>query len=340
MKNTRILLTMLSLSIFSFGQDIDSTGLEGDNLDLNGVLELFHESESIEDFEKKLNTESNGVNNLDLNEDGEVDYIKVVDHADSTSHALALQVPVSESESQDVAAIEIEQTDSETTKLQVIGDAELYGEEYMIEPQNETNKTIVVNVNTWRPIRYIYGPRYVPYRSPYRWGVFPRWYRPWRRVGWAVYRPRVRRYHRPCYRRTRVRRCVHIHNHYHKHHVHSKTFHASHHHKHTKKAVGPAHNKSHAKTNAKKTPNGGKGKNVHTTHSKTQTHHKTVKKSSAPTHKAQQKKSTQQKSKTSPHRSSASPKKKKANTSRSTSGTRSKSTKAKSSRGKTRKGRR
>jgi hypothetical protein len=207
MKKVSLALFAALFGAFSYAQEIDSTGLEGDNLDLNGVLELFKESEDVEDFEKKLNTESNGVNNLDLNDDGEVDYIRVVDHADSNAHSLALQVPVNENESQDVAVIEMEEVEEDKVNLQVIGDSELYGEEYMVEPADEKNPNIVVNVNTWRPVRYIYGPRYRVWRSPYRWRVYPKWYRPWRRVGWAVYRPRVIRYHRPYYRRVRVRRC-------------------------------------------------------------------------------------------------------------------------------------
>ncbi|MDG1331750.1 MAG: hypothetical protein P8P74_05440 [Crocinitomicaceae bacterium] len=224
MKKASLTLFVALIGAFSFAQETDSTGLEGDNLDLNGVLELFKESKDVEDFEKKLNTESNGVNNLDLNEDGEVDYIRVVDHADSNAHSLALQVPVNETESQDVAVLEMEEVEEDKVNLQVIGDSELYGEEYMIEPADEKNASIVVNVNTWRPVRHIYGPRYVAWRSPYRWGYYPRWHRPWRRVGWAVYRPRIIRYHRPYYRRTRVRRCHRAHRYYRVHHVHSPFF--------------------------------------------------------------------------------------------------------------------
>lgn len=58
---------------------IDSTGLPGDNFSLQGALQLFQNASSPEDFEKQLNTESNHVNNLDLNGDGDIDYIRVVD---------------------------------------------------------------------------------------------------------------------------------------------------------------------------------------------------------------------------------------------------------------------
>lgn len=232
MKKTGLLLIIALFSWLGYAQDTDSTGLEGDHLDLNGVLELFKESENVEDFEKKLNTEDNGVNNLDLNEDGEVDYIRVIDHANGDAHALALQVPVDESESQDVAVIEIEQSDDEEIKLQVIGDSELYGEDYMVEPVDQKNRNVTVNVYGWRPVRHIYGPRYTVWVSPWRWRQSPRWWRPWRRVHYRVYRPRVVRYHRPYYRRVHVRRCHRAHRHYTVHHVHSVTFKKNHSHKH------------------------------------------------------------------------------------------------------------
>ena len=265
MKKVSLVILTALIGSFSFAQEADSTGLEGDNLDLNGVLELFKESKDIEDFEKKLNTESNGVNNLDLNEDGEVDYIRVVDHADSNTHSLALQVPVTDSESQDIAVIEIEEVEEEKVHLQVIGDADLYGEEYMLEPADEKNASVVVNVNTWRPVRHMYGARYVAWNSPYRWGYYPKWHRPWRRAAWAVYHPRVKHYHRPYYRRATVRRCNRAHRHYHAHRAHSPHFHQNHkNHNHTKNAGLKSKN-----TKVVKSPNSKTGVKKTTTVKKT-----------------------------------------------------------------------
>jgi hypothetical protein len=59
------------------GNDTTSLGLPGDNLDLYAVLDLFQKSKTIEEFEKTLNTEKTGINNLDLNLDKKVDFIKV-----------------------------------------------------------------------------------------------------------------------------------------------------------------------------------------------------------------------------------------------------------------------
>jgi len=105
-----LFIASLFLGSSVFSAEPYSTGMEGDHLDLNAVMVIFQESESPEDFEKKLNTESTNVNNLDLDGDGEVDYIRIVDNGDSTSHVLTLQVSINENESQDVAVIELEET--------------------------------------------------------------------------------------------------------------------------------------------------------------------------------------------------------------------------------------
>ena len=50
----------------------------GENFDLYGVAQLFKDSEDLEAFEKAINDPANEVNNLDLIEDGDVDYVRVV----------------------------------------------------------------------------------------------------------------------------------------------------------------------------------------------------------------------------------------------------------------------
>src|SRR5687768_9439381 len=112
----------------------DSTGLPGDNFDLEGALELFKTSASLEEFEKQLNTESNSVNNLDLNGDGDIDYMRVLDNVKDSAHAIVLQVAVNESELQDVAVIELEKIGKESAVIQIVGDEELYGKDEIAEP--------------------------------------------------------------------------------------------------------------------------------------------------------------------------------------------------------------
>lgn len=128
---------MLGSSAFSQTKP-DSLGLPGDNFDLYGALELFKKADSPEAFEKAINSNDNEVNNLDLDGDGKVDYVKVIDKKDGDAHTLVLQVDVSENEKQDVAVIEVEKTGDDKAHVQIVGDEELYGKDYIIEPKDET----------------------------------------------------------------------------------------------------------------------------------------------------------------------------------------------------------
>src|ERR1041385_1444296 len=209
----------LLLALFLFGvirvhaaDDSDSLGLPGDNLDLAGVLDIFKTSTSLDDFEKKLNDPANEVNNLDLNNDNDGDYIRVADQVSGDAHAIVLQVPVSADESQDVAVIEIEKNGTESAQLQISGDQELYGENYFIDPSDDDNGAapaeskwqgfrpvaVFVNVWAWTPVRFIYAPAYVVYVSPFRWMYYPEYWHPWHPLMWRVHHERVMRYHNHC----------------------------------------------------------------------------------------------------------------------------------------------
>ena len=181
----------------------------GEDLDLYAVLDLLEESENLEEFEKALNDQEKGVNNLDLNEDGEVDYIKVEEHIEENTHLIVLQVEMEENDFQDVATIEIEKKAEEDYVLQAIGVEELYGEDYIIEPETDSTKfsTTVIVVHSWPVIRVIFRPGYRRWRSPWRWRARPVWWRPWRPVARSAYRNRwVKSKRRARYRRTKVKR--------------------------------------------------------------------------------------------------------------------------------------
>lgn len=206
-----LLLTCTVSSAQQAGQD--STGLPGDNFSLQGALDLFEKSNSPEDFEKAINTESNHVNNLDLNGDGETDYVRVVDMMEDNVHVFVLQVPVSEKENQDIAVIELEKTGDESAVIQIAGDEDIYGEEVILEPEGKDESDgkkgagpsinqfdddtyIVVNVWYWPSVRFVYAPGYRPWISPWRWRYYPTWWRPWHPVRWHVWHPFHHHYHR------------------------------------------------------------------------------------------------------------------------------------------------
>lgn len=155
-----------------------------DGLDLKAVSELFKDSENLEEFEKSLNDPDLGVNNLDLDENGEVDFIRVVEEIAEDTHVIILQVALAENEFQDVATIEVEKTGEEEYNMQVHGSEVIYGVDYYVHPT-------YVHIHTWPIITLIYRPVYHPYRSVFYFGVYPHWWKPYHPVTVNVYRTRT-----------------------------------------------------------------------------------------------------------------------------------------------------
>jgi len=176
-----------------------------EGLDLTAVSQLFKDSENLEEFEKSLNDPDEGINNLDLNEDGYVDYIRVVEDVTDATHIIILQAMLDEDDYQDVATIEVEQSEDDYN-MQVHGNEVLYGSAYYVAPT-------VVHIHTWPIIRWMYRPAYRPYVSVYRFGFYPRWWKPFPRVTHTVYHKRLVPYRRrPVFsvRRTSVVKSVHV----------------------------------------------------------------------------------------------------------------------------------
>src|SRR5688572_22078464 len=209
-------------------QTNDSTllGLPGDNLSLAAVLDLFQKSKTIESFEKSLNEEKTGINNLDLNLDQKVDFIKVVTKQKDSSFSFILQVDVSEKEKQDVAVILLDKDKKGKITLQIVGDKELYGDGYIIEPgaagtsvtPNPAYKgpdPVVVKVQAAPTtiavesapiVQYVYSPVYVPYTPPYYYNYYPAYFAAFTVMAVGIYRHN--NYYHHGYHHTTV-----IHNH-------------------------------------------------------------------------------------------------------------------------------
>ena len=66
----------------------ERTGYAGDYFSLEGTIELFRESRSLSSFERALNSKRTHVNNLDLNFDGKIDYIRVEHRWQGDVHAI------------------------------------------------------------------------------------------------------------------------------------------------------------------------------------------------------------------------------------------------------------
>ncbi len=213
---------MVSSALVASGQVYEAE-VPGDNFSLEGALELFRKSSSPEEFERLLNTPDSKVNNLDLNGDGYIDYIRVLSRQDKNVHIFVLQAVLSETDAQDIAVISLEKLANGKAVLQITGDEDIYGVATIIEPTREVRTyagtyatPVVVNVWSWPIVQYVYGPHYTVWVSSWGWSYRPAWWRPWRPIYYYDYYS----YWRPYYRYYSVcptPRIVYAHTIYHPH---------------------------------------------------------------------------------------------------------------------------
>lgn len=153
-----------------------------DNLDLDAVASIFGDSENLEEFERKLNDPDNPISNLDLNEDGYIDYLRVVENSSDRNSLVVIQAVLDEDVFQDVATIEIERVNNGNPRVQIVGDPYIYGSNYIIEPDFYRSPLI---------FSFFWGPRYSPWESPYYWNYYPRWYSNYRPCSPFKYRRNI-----------------------------------------------------------------------------------------------------------------------------------------------------
>ena len=180
-------------------------GLPGDNLNLYAVMDLFRNSETLEDFERSLNDPKSRINNLDLNGDNFVDYITVSDYIDKKVHTIVLRALIGRNEYQDVAVFTVRKQNRKKVMIQLIGDPALYGRNYVIEPAKTKkrghgyysdpvyaeNVTYIDyyywDIYDWPVAMHICRPRYRGWHSSWHWGYYPDYWNPWRPYYWDFY---------------------------------------------------------------------------------------------------------------------------------------------------------
>ncbi|MCP4176821.1 MAG: hypothetical protein GY756_03565 [bacterium] len=165
----------------------------GEDLDLTAVLEVFKDSRNLREFEERLN-ENNGVNNLDLNYDGHIDYIRVLEQVKGNYRVIVLQAIVNENESQDVAVLNVERRSNREIYVQCEGNVDIYGHNYYVQPPRHTHNYAYVHVHSWPIWSTMYAPTYSVYHSPWRWRHYPTYWTHRRPVAYHSYcdRPIIR----------------------------------------------------------------------------------------------------------------------------------------------------
>ena len=141
-----------------------------DNLDLRAVATIFGDASNLEDFERRLNDPKTQISNLDLNNDNNVDYLRVIESVEGSVHLVVVQAVLDKDIFQDVATIEVDRDSNNRVQVQVVGDVYMYGTNYIYEP---------VYVHT--PIIYstFWIGNYRPYYSSWYWNYYPTYYSYW-----------------------------------------------------------------------------------------------------------------------------------------------------------------
>ena len=135
-------------------------------LDLNAVAAAYAEANSTREFEQILNSSRYMINNLDLNCDGWVDYLRVIETRNGYYHALLIQACLAPGVFQDVATLVAERR-ADRLYVEVVGDRYLYGYNYIVRP------VFIKRPPMWN----VYGQtNYTVWSSPYYWGYYPSYY--------------------------------------------------------------------------------------------------------------------------------------------------------------------
>lgn len=132
-------------------------------LDLNATTELAKKAKDAADFERLLNSQVEAVNNIDLNDDGKVDYIKVTEYGSDDKRGFSLTDEISPGKVQEIATIDI-QREGEKATVQTTGNPSLYGpSSYHHSSFGLTDALLVGWLFSSRP----------SYSSPYGYGNYP-----------------------------------------------------------------------------------------------------------------------------------------------------------------------
>ncbi len=152
-----------------------------DGLSLHALVGVVRQSQHGEDLERRLNT-AGGINNLDLDHDGQVDFINVTEFGTGEFRGYSLLAHLGDNSTQEVATVNIHSGLNEFT-IQVKGNEQIYGGQAYVTSRIGRHQMAAVPFIAWAflPARPIYV---VPIVVGHR----PGWYAPPRVVPVTQYR--------------------------------------------------------------------------------------------------------------------------------------------------------
>lgn len=155
----------------------------GDNLDLQALGTIVQKSQNAQDIENALNSDGS-INNLDLDGDGNVDYIKVTEYGSGNTRGFSFTVDLPNDQSQEVATIELNKNGN-NAQMNINGNQQLYGQNNSYQSNISVSDLLIMS--------YLFS-NHNYYHSPYRYGYYPNHYRSYRSVPVRSYSSRVTPY--------------------------------------------------------------------------------------------------------------------------------------------------
>jgi hypothetical protein len=153
-----------------------------EGLNLKAVGELMKKSKDAETLEKLINSKDESVNNLDLNEDGKVDYIQVTEYGNDKLKGFSLTVKLSADEVQEVATIEVEKTSDANGQMEIRGNEQIYGQRHYHHSHFGFTDFLIMS--------YLFSPHRM-WASPHYYGSYPNYHNPYNTVSHTHYRNTV-----------------------------------------------------------------------------------------------------------------------------------------------------
>lgn len=177
--------------------NIVSSVSPSDGLDLKLVGSLFQNGsvKDAESLQKELN-KAGGINNLDLDGDGNTDFINVSENAGTSSVKSFDLTTGAESSLTHIATIEIEKGTNGEYNIHMSGSETVYGNGHSYR------SSFTPSVGELMFYHWLFSPRPIYYHRPYYHGYYPTYYAPRPVVSRAVYTRRT------TVQRTRVNKTV------------------------------------------------------------------------------------------------------------------------------------
>lgn len=152
-------------------------------LDLNATTELAKKAKDAADFERLLNSQAEAVNNIDLNDDNKVDYIKVTEYGSGERRGFSLTTELAAGKTQEIATIDFKREAGSAT-VQTTGNPSLYGPGQYSHSSFGLTDALLVG--------WLFSNR-SSYSSPYGFGNYPQSYGGgWNRQGTGSYADSMR----------------------------------------------------------------------------------------------------------------------------------------------------